>query len=216
LDISTWHPQVTRRREILFVGRLAPEKGVLEAAQATIAAIISRRDWAARFILADPDVHPAYAKAVYDTLAVIPDRIEVQQSVPHHVVQAAFEAAAIALVPSKNAEPFGRTAIEAFAGGSALITSGRGGLQEIVGDGIKTALVAPVIKGEDLTELILTLIDDDELRATIAANGLARAKAYFDLREQSAHLDNVFDEVKRRWVRFGPMKNQPPLLVRQS
>ena len=95
----------------------------------------------------------------------------------------------------KNAEPFGRTALEAFAGGSALITSGRGGLQEIVGDGIKTALVAPVIKGEDLTELILTLIDDDELRATIAANGLARSRAHFNLQALSARLDDVFDEV---------------------
>ena len=72
LDSSGWHPQSPRRREILFVGRLAPVKGVLEAAQATIAAIISRPDWTARFIFAQPDVHPTYAKAVYDTLAVIP------------------------------------------------------------------------------------------------------------------------------------------------
>ena len=50
---------------------------------------------------------------------------------PWSFVKAKCEQAAIALVPSKWDEPFGRTALEAHAGGCAVVSSGTGGLAEI-------------------------------------------------------------------------------------
>ena len=65
-------------------------------------------------------------------------RAEIQTDQPHSVVKRAYESAAIAIVPSIFPEPFGRTAIEAFAGGAALVASRSGGLSEVVGDAALT------------------------------------------------------------------------------
>ena len=52
----------------------------------------------------------------------------------HPEVLAAMARAAIVVVPSRWAEPFGLVALEALASGAALICSPRGGLPEVAGD----------------------------------------------------------------------------------
>ena len=81
---------------------------------------------------------------------------------------------------TKGPEPFGRTALEALAGGAALITSGLGGLAEICGDCAVTVdpndadLVAAALGG---------LMDAPERRAGLARAGRERVEALFDIRD---------------------------------
>ena len=51
LDFADWNPSAERSKEILLVGRCAPEKGVLEAAEAIVAVLETFPDWRARFML---------------------------------------------------------------------------------------------------------------------------------------------------------------------
>jgi glycosyltransferase involved in cell wall biosynthesis len=117
-------------------------------------------------------------------------RIEFQQ--PFGRVKAAYEAASIALVPSKVSEAFGRTALEAHAGGAALISSGIGGLREVSGT---SAVYLPEVAPDVIAAAINTLIDAPELRARLAQDGAAWVRERFSIQSQAACLDSFCMEL---------------------
>lgn len=192
LDISQWHPAETREKTMLFVGRLSPDKGVAEAAEAAVRCLDRHAEWRARFILTELDRFAEYGDRVRALLGSRPDRIAVEDNVPHGAVRQAFETAAIALVPSVYVEAFGRTALEAMAGGAALVHSGRGGLAEVGGSGASVTL--PEITAEAIAGAVGELIEDPGRRAGVAAAGRARAEELFDIRRQAALLDDALVE----------------------
>lgn len=122
LDMGAWEASEVREQSIVCVARNVPEKGVLEAAEATCAVLQLRRAWRARFILSESRVDSDYAQATLEVLNR-DARIDVLLDQPHEVVKLAYQTAAIALVPSVWREPFGRTALEAHAGGCAVVIS---------------------------------------------------------------------------------------------
>lgn len=192
LDFDDWRPSPSRVKEVLFVGRAAPEKGVLEAAQG-LAQILPRfPDWHARFILSDIDRHPDYFRQITATLSGLPSQATIDVQQPFAVVKAAVEQAAIALVPSKWDEPFGRTALEAHAGGAALVSSGTGGLAEISGE---TAVILPEVTGEAIARASELLMMNEFLRGRLAHEGWQRIRNFFDARTQAATLDEFCEQM---------------------
>jgi glycosyltransferase involved in cell wall biosynthesis len=116
----------------LFVGRLAPEKGALEA--------VAAADMAGRPIrLIAPVYDAAYAEQVRPLLA----KHEVLGAIPRADVFAEMARAEVLLMPVKWDEPFGLTAVEAMAAGTPVVAYARGALPEIVASGISGFLVAP-------------------------------------------------------------------------
>jgi glycosyltransferase involved in cell wall biosynthesis len=186
LDFSAWNPARERLREVLCIGRCAPEKGILEAAEALAAVLPKYPAWRARFVLSAIDAHPDYFRNVRGALAGLGEQAIVQIQRPFDEIKAASERAAIALVPSKCRESFGRTALEAHAGGAALISSGNGGLTEISG---RAALHLPEVTQGEIAAAVETLIGNEELRASLAQDGANRVRALFDVRTQAAWLD---------------------------
>jgi glycosyltransferase involved in cell wall biosynthesis len=102
-------------------------------------------------------------------------------------VKAACETAAIAVVPSKWAEPFGRTALEAHAGGAALISSGTGGLREASGE---HAVYLPAVTEEAIAAALKALIEAPEQTEEMARKGMERAQETFSTELQAAKLDD--------------------------
>jgi len=186
LDFSAWTPAPERLPEILCVGRCAPEKGILEAAQALVAVLPALPGWRARFVLSSADAHPSYFHRVRETLARLGGQVTIELQRPFDEIKSASERAAIALVPSKCRESFGRTALEAHAGGAALISSGQGGLAEVSG---AAALYLSAVTPGDITDALARLIGSAELRARLAHDGAERVKALFDVRTQAARFD---------------------------
>ncbi len=186
LDFDAWRPAHERSKQILYVGRCAPEKGVLEAAQAAAMVLPQFPDWQVRFILSNIEVHPDYFRSVRMALSSLGPQAGIEVQRPFIEIKAAFERAAIALVPSKWIEPFGRTALEAHAGGAAVISSGTGGLAEISGN---AALILPAVTPAAIAEAIAALIRTDALREQFARRGSKRARIYFDVSIQAARLD---------------------------
>jgi glycosyltransferase involved in cell wall biosynthesis len=127
-------------------------------------------------------------------LSPLGGRAEVLTDVPFAAVKALNESAAIALVPSKWREPFGRTCLEAHAGGAAVISSGSGGLREISGE---AALYVPGADAAGLARAVATLVADEALRVRLAAEGRARAENLFDLSRVAARLDDACEAVMR-------------------
>ncbi len=192
LDFSEWSPRSERAREILCVARFAPEKGVLEAAQAIARTLPKFPAWRARFILSEVARHPRYWVEFNHALSGLEGQVAIETDRPFAEVKRAYEQAAVALVPSKWIEPFGRTALEAHAGGAALISSGSGGLSEISGE---TALMLPKVSSEAIEEALQGLLTDDARRNQLARAGAERARALFDIRAQAAAMDQFLEGI---------------------
>jgi glycosyltransferase involved in cell wall biosynthesis len=121
LDFSEWHPSSERANEIIYVGRAAPEKGVKEAALAMAAVLDTENGWRARLVLSEPNRFPEYLNEVLLAIRPVAPRVTIEFSQPFSVVRQRYQDAAIAIIPSKWEEPFGRAALEAHAGGCAVL-----------------------------------------------------------------------------------------------
>ncbi|MCL5777446.1 glycosyltransferase family 4 protein [Limibaculum sp. FT325] len=174
LDFSEWNPNPERRKEIVFAGRCVPEKGVLEAVRA-LEILKEQTEWRAKFILSRCAEQPDYAETARRLIAHN-DKIDVLTEQPFHVVKRTMEHAAIALVPSLWNEPFGRTALEAHAGGAAVISSGRGGLREVSGD---FAVYVDPTDVRAFSEAIHGLMHDASARDWYAVSGHRVAHEHF-------------------------------------
>jgi glycosyltransferase involved in cell wall biosynthesis len=200
LDFARWQPARERTKEILCVARCVPEKGVLEAAQSMMSVLKTFSRWRARFILSKVDRQPQYYAEILNVLSGLGDQVSVETDQPHANVKRACERAAIALVPSKWTEPFGRTAFEAHAGGAALISSGRGGLAEISGE---AAFVLSDISAEFVRASLVALLTDQPRREHLAQAGAERVRRLFDIRSQSKRLDRFVEAIANRELTNG-------------
>jgi glycosyltransferase involved in cell wall biosynthesis len=189
LDMRAWSPAVEREREILVVGRAVSVKGILPAALGIEGALAALPGWRATFVLSGLKEEPDYVEAVARVVARTP-RARLVTDRPFAEVKALTERASIAIVPSVWDEPFGRTALEALAGGAALVTSGRGGLAEVAGD---AAELLPAVEPYAIRRAVLDLAAADDRRRTLAAAGRDRAERLFDIRACAARLDGLVD-----------------------
>jgi glycosyltransferase involved in cell wall biosynthesis len=179
-----------KEKIILFVGRIIPQKGALPLAQALSMVAKSLPDW--QFVVSGESkkgsVTP-YERSTRESLVGLGQQCLYTGYIQHSEVMSYFGKAEITVVPSIFEEPFGRTALEALACSSALITSGSGGLAEIVGD-VGGIVVNPVTP-ENLAQAILGLAKDDVARKIIQENGYSRAVDIFDIRRVANQLDYI-------------------------
>lgn len=196
IDLSAMPPPVPqdrRDRVIVFAGRLVPEKGADRFVAACAQALPGLPGWRAEVIGARrlrPDgAGDAYSAALARAAAAA--GVAMAGHRPHGEVLAAMARAALVVVPSRWPEPFGLTALEAMAGGAALICSPRGNLPALVGGA--AVLVDPDDAGA-LADAITALARDEPRRAALGAAGLDRARA-FDIGVGTAALDRLRREI---------------------
>lgn len=202
-DFSAWRPETGKKKRIVVVGRARDDKGLLEAAQGIKTFLASAPDWQASFIISKIDEDRPYYEAVRQALTPVSGHCDLLLDIAFPRVKEITESAAISLVPSKWAEPFGRTALEGHAAGAALISSGTGGLREISGD---AALYLPEVSGTAIAEALRRLASDPALRERIAAEGAARVRELFRLSPTPGasipsiceRLDDFHDEIVAR------------------
>jgi UDP-glucose:tetrahydrobiopterin glucosyltransferase len=119
----------------VFAGRLSPEKGAAEA--------IDIAQAAGTGIDVYGDVYDAeYAREQIDPRRGTPG-VAVHPGVPRTALWVAMARAAVVVCPARWDEPFGMAAAEAQACGTPVVAFRRGGLGEVIRDGVTGFLVAP-------------------------------------------------------------------------
>lgn len=195
LDMSEWMPKAERVREIVFAGRANWVKGLVPLARALAEIMPSRPDWHAHLMVSRIHKDPQSWAEAQKIIKPLWEQVSFAEEAPFAEVKARLEAAEISVMPTLRREPFGRSAIEAMAGGAALAASTLGGLKEVLGD--SGAQIDPVDPA-GIAAALTALMDNDAHRRSVAAAGLERAHRLFDLKPVCAQLDAVYDAVLGR------------------
>ncbi len=132
LDLSAAPFERRRSDDLAFVGRITPEKGVVDAIE--VARRSGRRLWVAAKIGPSAE-EQAYADTVFRPAMERAD-VEFLGEVPGPDRDRLLAGAYALLMPGAWPEPFGLTAIEALACGTPVIARRVGALPEIVRPGI--------------------------------------------------------------------------------
>jgi glycosyltransferase involved in cell wall biosynthesis len=141
--------------EVLFVGRLSAEKGILELVQAAAGMKLT--------VAGDGPLRSQVPGAL--------------GFVPHHELPPLYERAAVVAVPSHR-EGFGVACAEAMAAGRPVVASAVGGLLDLVVDG-ETGLLVPPRDVPALHAALERLLGDAELRGRLGEAGRRRVQEHF-------------------------------------
>jgi glycosyltransferase involved in cell wall biosynthesis len=141
--------------EVLFVGRLSREKGILELVEAA--------DGMKLVVAGDGPLRERVPGAL--------------GFVPHHELGPLYERAAVVAVPSHR-EGFGVACAEAMAQARPVVASAVGGLLDLVVDG-ETGLLVPPCDVPALRGALERLLADGELRRRLGEAGRERARRHF-------------------------------------
>jgi glycosyltransferase involved in cell wall biosynthesis len=169
-------PNVVREPEepphVLYVGRLAEEKGVLELAEA------------ARGL-------PLVVVGDGPLRALLPQSAGF---VPHDRVGRYYERASIVVCPSRR-EGFGVACAEAMAYGRPVVASAVGGLLDHVEDDV-TGLLVPPRDPAALRAALVRLLGDADLRARLGAGARRRAEERFGWEAATQALLETYREAR--------------------
>ena len=186
-------PPKNKEKHLLFIGRLQQEKGSLEFAQALREILPNHPDWKAIFIGAsrhqhEPDIKmSAYEQQLNNTVTPFGNQVELRGYCLHKETLSALAAAEILVVPSQCNEAFGCAALEGMAHGCAVLSTTRGGLREVMGDGGHLMEDATV---ETIADGLTKLINNRDYRQDLQQRAIKQAQRY-DILKTTHALDEL-------------------------
>jgi len=192
VDTAALQPGEQRRREIIFVGRLSPQKGGLLFAQAASQLKDRLPEW--RFVLVGarsfgkPTLGSDYERQVVEAMQRLGAQGEITGYLPRERAMARLRQAAIAVIPSQWDDPCPLSVIEALASGCAVIASPCGGIPDLVADaGVLIAGAEPAEWAAQLARLA----EDADLQRHYQTEARSRAVRSLDIHHTSAQLDAI-------------------------
>jgi glycosyltransferase involved in cell wall biosynthesis len=191
-----WNLDEVKRNQILFVGRFDNTKGadiLLDAILRAFAVIPTIR---LIFIGANYSVVRDGKKMQIDEYIKsynYPNELITYLGVQDKDVIARFRKSSHVTIVSSRYETFGNVVLEAFAYGSPLICSDSGGLPEIV-ENRKSGLLFRSESDVDLSNKIVSVLEDDQLCRSIADGGYQRVVEFYHPISAAAKLVEFFEE----------------------
>ena len=196
VDLTRFHPPAPGERDrlraalgwpadktiVLFVGRLSIEKGAMDLIEAWRFA--DRRDGVLMLVGPDMPGHPWDAGAPGRSYVREHDLVDRVHFAGPTSDPAPYYRAADVFVQPSHFEAFGSSAMEALASGLPVISSGVGGLADFLADD-RNAVFHHVKSPSSLALALRRMLDDEALRARLAANALQTAQQF----ELTAVLD---------------------------
>ncbi|GAA0133317.1 hypothetical protein YSY43_01570 [Paenibacillus sp. YSY-4.3] len=188
----------SRRKIIMFIGRLLPSKGVHHLLKA-FPAIIQQEKEAMLVVVGGAyygiNRESQYVRRLKKMAEPFGDRVVFLPYAPYPSVADWYNLADLIVVPSEEDEAFGLVNVEAMASAVPIVASRAGGIPEVVIDGESGLLLPPASMPNDLVEGIVALLGSEPLRKKMGQAGRELARRRFRWQHTSA-----------RWVRL--MKGQ--------
>lgn len=163
-DQETYLAQLPRGEFILFVGDLAPRKGI----HVLLRAYAQLRN-------APPLV--LIGRLLVESPHAFPPDVLVLDKWPHSAVMQAWKRSLFALAPSTWHEPFGIVVLEAMAAGRPVIASNIGGLVDALVDG-ETGFLVPPGDDQALAQAMRQLLENPTLREQMGLAARRRAAEF--------------------------------------
>ena len=153
-----------KRKEILFVGRLVPEKGVHHYVDSIKLIADCYNDWnfglIGSFKLGDNQKKNQYANQIKNKFRQIGTQAKFYGFQNQEFVQEKMKTASIVVIPSTWQEPFGLVAAEAMCNAACIIASKVGGITEIVGN---NGILIKNIDHLKLKQALIHLLNNEKL-----------------------------------------------------
>ena len=179
-------------RNVLFVGRHEPRKGLIELLKAF--RILRKTGCECRLLVVGSGPQEREARRYVMTRRL--GGVEFLGRVSDNEKAQLFKTADVYVSPATGRESFGIVLLEAMAAGTAIVCSDIHGYKGVVRRGTDGLLVPPR-KPKALAAAIGTLLADDELRARMGRSGTLRAEE-FSWERVTAKVEDYYGFVIRR------------------
>lgn len=159
------------KKAILFVGRLAEKKGLTYLIEA-----MKKVDNAILYVVGKGDLEQQLKQQALE----MGDRVVFLGAKTHQELPMIYASADLFVAPSITAadgdkEGFGLVIIEAMASGVPVVASKSGGIVDIISDR-ENGILCEEKNINELTSAINEIMNNEEMRAKLVANGLSTAK----------------------------------------
>ncbi len=196
-------PGTPGRCIFLFMGHLGPEKGCDDLVDAVAAA--RARSFGGRLDLAGKELEPGQRRKLEARVVErgCTDLIRLVGVISGEAKLQALAETRCLVLPS-HAEALPMAVLEGMAWGFPIIATRVGAIPEVVGDGEEGLLIEP---GDvpALTECLLRIDGDPELRRRLGAAGRARVTASFSLEAMAERVAGIYAEIlaapRRMWTK---------------
>jgi phosphatidylinositol alpha-mannosyltransferase len=186
-------------RNILFVGRLEPRKGLLELLKAY--RILRSTGCRCRLLVVGGGPQEREARR-YVLTRRLPG-VEFLGRVPDDEIAALYRTADVFVSPATGRESFGIVLLEAMAAGTPVVCSDIHGYKGVVRRG-REGLLVPPRNPKALAAAVLQLFSDPVLAARMAAAGRERAESY-SWERVTAKVEEYYGFVIRRLAGQGAL-----------
>ncbi len=201
VDTQAIHPPAQRgdRPIILHVARLVEKKGSADLI-AAFARVTKRVPDAELFIVGEGPLEAALRRQVQDLR--LATAVRFLGPLPHPQVLRLMAQAWLFALPSVrarsgDAEGLGMVLLEAAANGMPAVANRHGGIPEVVIDG-ETGRLCAEHDVQGLAEGMIELLRNDSLRNRLGKAARARVVQHFDLKRQSAALEEIYQNASGR------------------
>jgi phosphatidylinositol alpha-mannosyltransferase len=188
-------------RNILFVGRFEPRKGLLDLLKAY--RILRKTGCRCRLLVVGGGPQEREARRYLMTRKM--GGVEFLGRVSDEERDALFKTADVYCSPATGGESFGIVLLEAMSAGTAIVCSDIHGYKGVVRRGREGLLVPPRDK-KALAGALARVLGDDALRESMAESGLRRAQE-FSWPRVTAKVEDYYGFVIRRLAAQGQLPN---------
>jgi glycosyltransferase involved in cell wall biosynthesis len=181
-------------RKLLYVGQIAPHKGVRTAIEA-LGILLDKESRDFTLTIVGGSVVPEYRKEM-DLLAkrLCPKgSVTFADAVPRRELPAIYRNHGVLLFPSVWDEPFGIVILEAMSHGLAVVATGTGGSVEIV-ESNENALLFEKGNPQACADCVRALANNNDLYESIRANGRKTVRERFNI---ASTIDNIENDLIR-------------------
>lgn len=178
--------------EILYSGRLLPQKGVLELLNA-VAMLPSDMNF--KVVIAGEICNKKYAKKLIKATDKIKDKVVFIGYIPQYEIQTVYASADLVVIPSQCQEAFCLVAMEAASLGKPCIVSKCGALVDVLNE--KNSIFIELGKDfeKKLAESIFSVFYDLKLRESMSKESLILSQKFNDEKDYFKNFCNLANEI---------------------